>query len=97
MQTTYNKYARKTPEEFAEMSRKGREKIQAEGIKIGGHGWNAQTRNEKGMCREQTLAKLHELAREMDGKPTQNAFSANVRTGSKGCGEPLVRQLGGDD
>lgn len=65
-QITYNKYARKSPEEIKAMSRKAREAVKKKGYKAGGDQWTSQTRNEKGLCKDQTIAKIRKVA-EMNG------------------------------
>lgn len=76
MQEKYNEYARKTPEEYAEMSAKGQLVIAERGIKRGGDMWTAQTRNEKGLCKEQTIAKIRKVAELEGGYPTYNTYAA---------------------
>lgn len=73
-QFRYNSGIRKTSEDFKAMSVKAQAAIKAKGISLGGDTWSAQTRNEKGMCRAQTMAKIKALADKMDGVPTQKAF-----------------------
>lgn len=80
-QDTYNKFARKTPAEMRAMSRRARASIKKKGVKLGGQGWNAQTRNEKGMCRDQTAAKIKAVAEANDGVPTQKQFLQMFGTG----------------
>lgn len=73
MQRAYNLNARDRSH-FVKMSTKAHEAIKERGVKLGGHGWNAQTRNEKGMCREQTLAKIKYIASLNDGVPLLKHF-----------------------
>lgn len=82
-QDKYNKYARKTPDEFREMSRKAQEAIKENGTQLGGHGWNAQTRNERGMCRDQTIAKIKYVAELNDGVPIWQTFIDMYGSGQK--------------
>jgi hypothetical protein len=70
-QERYEKYTRKSPEEMKEMSLKGAAVKKSRGVKSGGDQWTAQTRNEKGLCREQTIAKLQHLAATNNGVVTQ--------------------------
>jgi hypothetical protein len=51
--------------------------------KTGGPTWSAQTRNEKGMCREQTLAKIKHLANISDGIATYKDFMILYGQGQK--------------
>lgn len=81
-QDIYNKYARKTPEQFKAMSHKAHVVLRKKGYE-GGHGWSAITRNERGMCREQTLAKIKSLGETMNGVPTETAFLAMYGSGQK--------------
>lgn len=73
-QISYNRTARKTPEEFAEMSRKGKIAREAKGTKVGGNMWTAQTRNEKGVCKDQTLAKIRHVAELCGGTPVWGVY-----------------------
>lgn len=73
-QERYNKNYRRTPEEIAEMSRRAKAAIKDKNIKLGGKTWSAQTRNERGNCKEQTAAKIHAIAKQMGGYPTQAAL-----------------------
>lgn len=66
-QERYNLYARKTREEFRAMAALAQATIKEKGIKPGGNMWTAQTRNEKGNCREQTIAKIKACAALNDG------------------------------
>lgn len=73
-QISYNKYARKSPEEFKAMSVKAQIAIKEKGIKNGGDMWSPQTRNEKGMCEDQTIAKIRRVAELCGGIPTYQAY-----------------------
>lgn len=82
-QERYNLYARKTSEEFAAMSRLAQAAQKAKGYIAGGDMWTAQTRNEKGMCKEQTMAKIKHIGELMDGMPTEAAFLREYGSGQK--------------
>lgn len=73
-QITYNKYARKSPEEFKAMSVKAAATRKEKGTKTGGNMWTPQTRNEKGLCRDQTIAKIRRVAELCGGIPTYQAY-----------------------
>lgn len=73
-QDNYNKYAHKTRAEFAAMSKMAGISIKAKGYQAGGNQWTAQSRNEKGNCKEQTLAKIKSLGERMGGYPTMSRF-----------------------
>lgn len=74
-QVHYNKFARKTPEEYRAMFEKARAARKVKpGRSIHKGLYAPQTRNEKGICREQTLAKIHALARSNDGRVTWPMF-----------------------
>lgn len=83
MQKQYNESGmRRTPEEMAAMSRKGLKVRRDRGDTIGGsNGWIAQTRNEKGMCKDQTIAKIKHLSEKMGVQPTAQAFYREYGTG----------------
>jgi hypothetical protein len=82
-QEVYNTYARKSPEEFREMSRKAQAVIKEKGIQLGGKAWGPQTRNEKGMCKEQTIAKIKVIADMYNGIPSYNAFIREYGPGQR--------------
>lgn len=73
-QVRYNKYTRKSPEEMRELSRKAVAAKREKGVKSGGDQWTAQTRNETGTCKEQTLAKIRHIAELSGGIPTWRAY-----------------------
>lgn len=79
----FNAGHRYTKEQLQAMSRKGQAVLKAKGYKPGGDMWTAQTRNEKGMCKDQTLAKIHALAEKMDGQPNENSFYREYGWGQK--------------
>jgi hypothetical protein len=83
-QDAYNRVVRKTPEEFAAMSRKGREVLTAKGYKSKGGTWPAQTRNEYGNCKDQTLAKLVHIGEINGGVITRKDFVAEYGQGAIG-------------
>lgn len=73
-QFRYNKYSRKSPEEYRTMSLKGAATRKERGVKTGGDMWTAQTRNEKGLCEDQTIAKIRRVAELCGGIPTHQAY-----------------------
>lgn len=73
-QTNYNTSVRKTPEEWRKMSAQGHKARIKKGSKVGGNNWNPQRRNEQGRCREQTLAKIRNVAETNNGVATYNEF-----------------------
>lgn len=79
LQDSFNKLVRATnmtPSEFAKQaSIKGHEVMQANDYKNnGGNQWKAVTRNERGNCREQTIAKLKILAESNGGSINESQF-----------------------
>jgi hypothetical protein len=80
-QARYNKTNRKSPEDYAAMSAKGQVVLKKKGYQPGGNTWAPQTRNEKGMCREQTIAKVKHVAALGNGAPTYNLFVAEYGHG----------------
>lgn len=82
-QAQYNSTNRKTRADYAAMSAKGAKVMKKKGYKPGGDMWNAQTRNEKGMCKEQTIAKIKRLAEMTNNRPTENAFCREFGWGQR--------------
>jgi hypothetical protein len=83
------------------MSRKAQQVIKEKGIKRGGDNWSKQTRNEKGMCKDQTAAKIKAVADMMGGAPTQAEFlrqfgqgQADVVSHWWGSWREALRELG---
>lgn len=73
-QITYNKYARKSPEEFKRMSELAVKAKKDNDVESGGDQWRAQTRNERGLCRDQTIAKIRKVAEMCGGVPTSPVY-----------------------
>lgn len=74
-QDVYNRFTRRTPEEYRAMSKKGQKVLKEKSYKPGGVTWSPQGRNERGNCREQTIAKLQHLSKKY-GAATQPLFNA---------------------
>lgn len=75
-QERYNNYIRKNliKTDFKAMSVKGRTVLKKKGYNPGGRQWSAQRRNERGSCKDQTLAKIKYLGKK-NGVVTQKALS----------------------
>lgn len=77
-QAAYNKNARDNALHLATITRKAHKvtkKLRQSGqLKTGGNMWTEQTRNERGKCRLQTIAKIQELYRIHDGVITAKLF-----------------------
>lgn len=79
------------------------EKKRQEGWTPGGDQWSSQLRNEKGMCREQTLAKIRQIAEVNDGVAIFEEFVKTFGEGQKsvvqhwfGSWDAAVRAAGAD-
>lgn len=73
-QTVYNRRVRKSPAEHKAWGERMKAARAASAHKAGGDQWSAQTRNEKGHCKDQTLAKLRRVAEMNGGVITQRAY-----------------------
>lgn len=81
-QMGFNRSARDQRRNLEKMWQRTKQ-LRAEGkLKTGGPTWTAQTRNEKGMCRDQTLAKLQSVAATNGGKITTKLYEAEYGQGA---------------
>lgn len=86
-QVVYNTKVRLPPGHHAKMVKNSvtkRKAMKAEGVKFGGDHWSPQQRNEKGNCREQTLAKIKHVADLCGGQPNMRVFLQEYGNGSMG-------------
>lgn len=81
-QDSYNKTARENLQNLEKAWAANKKKRESGELKSGGDMWSPQTRNEKGMCEDQTIAKLQHLAEANGGVVTQKLFLAEYGGGA---------------
>lgn len=83
-QTNYNKFARKTPEQYRQFSRAGHEaQTRKGGYKRMRNSYSPQRRNEEGNCKDQTIAKIRHVAEILGGRPSKSAYMKEYGSGSE--------------
>lgn len=80
-QRVYNKTPRENLKNLRKAWKGNKKKRERGELKTGGDMWTAQTRNEKGLCREQTIAKLKFLADSHNGRLTYGLVASEYGHG----------------